>query len=187
MHVERSLHRDRSDRRLPAVILVRQRAHAGRPRELFRLRIRSRDDARLARRAGLPVHLVTPEDTAAFGYAMTFPPRLVTARSLAGLVDTPYRVHPMESERDTLHPRLEDLVVVMLKIDPFAARAIALRNPEFIDPVRLLRRALQEGVEREATLVRLQEVCPGLPAVGESLPLNGLQTQDQNNTSAGAL
>ena len=130
---------------------------------------------------------MTPDDVASFGHAMTFPPFLVVARRFAGLVDTPFRIHVLESEEGALHPRVEDLVITMLKVDPFAARAVALGNPEFLDPVHLLRRVLQERVEREATLVRLQEISPGLPTVGAPLPLRGLRTQDRQRPAVGIL
>ena len=140
MRLDAALHKDSSDRRLPPGILVRERARAGRPRERFRIRIRDRCDVARARDAGIPLHLVTPNDVASFGHAMTFPPFLVVARRFAGLVDTPFRIHVLESEEGALHPRVEDLVITMLKVDPFAARAVALGNPEFLDPVHLLRR-----------------------------------------------
>jgi hypothetical protein len=187
MHVERALCRDRTDRRLPVGVLTKERRPRGRRKDRFRLALRDRSDVACARRAGLPLHLVTPDDVAAFGFPMTFPARLVVGRSLVGLVDTPFPVHPMEAEPCALRPRVEDLIVVMLKVDPYAARAIGLRNPAWVDPDRLLRRVIQEGCEREATLVRLQEIAPGIPVEGRALPIAGLRSQDRNNTARGLL
>jgi hypothetical protein len=187
MRIERVLLRDRSDRRFPVGLLAKEGTPRGRPKERFRLRLRDRSDVDRARRAGLPLHLVTPEDAAAFGVPMTFPPQLVVGRSLVGLIDTPFDVLPMEEESSARHPRVEDLIVVLLDIDPFAARSIGLQNPEWVDPIRLLRRVIQERRERPATLVRLQEISPGIPIEGPTLPIEGLRSQDRNHTTRGLL
>ncbi len=175
------------DYRLPRRILVPERKPSHRPRVRYRIRIRTARDAAWARHAGIPVYLLAPGILAALGYPMTFPPHLIVARECAEIIESAYPQIRFVSSDAAGHPRIEDLVVAMLRIDPLAARAVALRNREFVNPVRLLRRVVQEDVEREATLVRLQEVSPGIPDVGKPLPKAGLSRQDRNNEVVGML
>ncbi len=160
---------------------------AHRPSKRFRLRVRNSDEVDRARALRLPLHRVGPEDLACFGFPMTFPPVLVVASSISKAVDTPLGVVVFHAEEAASRPRLEDLVVVMLRIDPLIARGLVLRHAAFLSPAQLLKRILQEDVEEEATLVRLQEFCPGLPPKGEPLPREELHRQDGNAWTEGRL
>ena len=168
------------DRHVPRGILTPEPHRAHRPRTTFRVRIRDESDVAKARKVGLPLHMITPEVTAAWGFPHTSENWLVVAKSLIGLVDTPLPIIPLESEEAARRPGLEDLIVVLLKRDPLLGRSLALRHHKFIDLDRLLKRLLQEDLEEPATLVGLQELVPALPKVGMTLPRSALERQDRN-------
>ncbi len=136
----------------------------------YRVRIRVQVDALAASKAGLPLHFVGPDVTGMWGLPSTGPGVLVVARELAGAVETDLPVEVFESAEAARTPRLEDLVVVLLRRDPLLARAFVLRHADLLDPDRLLKRVLQENVEEAATKVRLQAVMPGLPTSATRSP-----------------
>ncbi|MDE1835071.1 MAG: hypothetical protein KGJ23_00475 [Euryarchaeota archaeon] len=175
------------DRHVPRALVLPERRPAHRPHRTFRLRIRTIEDAREAGRAGLPVHAIPPEVTAAWGFPRSGGTWLVVAKGLVGLVGTSFPVLALRSEEAARRPTLEDLVVVLLMREPLLARALAMRHRKFLHPDRLLKRILQEDQERSATLVGLQELVPGLPRVGESLPRSSLELQDRNAWVGGRL
>lgn len=111
----------------------------------------------------------------------------MVAKGLVGLVGTSFPVLALRSEEAARRPTLEDLVVVLLMREPLLARALAMRHRKFLHPDRLLKRILQEDQERSATLVGLQELLPGLPRVGETLPRSSLELQDRNAWVGGRL
>lgn len=76
---------------------------------------------------------------------------------------------------------MEELVTLLLRFDPLAARVVARRNRLGIDPHELYRRVRNEGLEGPATKVRLQEFAPALPKVGTSLPREELRWIERNN------
>lgn len=173
--------------RAPVGVLVGPRPRPGRPRKAYTLRLRSRPDVRWARATGVPVHLVTPELVGIFGVPMTFPDVLVAWSGVRPAIEAGFRVDLFESRRGAMDPTLEDLVVCLLRIDPWAARAVAIRNRSSIDPARFLARVLTEGRGREASEVRLQDVAPSLPVEGDVLPRSVVARQDRNNESRGLL
>ena len=178
---------DKKNRHVPPDVFVPQRRAPHRPVLQFRARIEDESAVDRARQAGLPVHLVTPGDLACFGFPMSFPPVLVVGSEVSGAVDSCFDRITFASSEAAGRPRLEDLVVVMLRVDPLVARGLVLHHQPMLRPDRLLKRILQEEVEREATYVRLQEFVPTIPVVGEPLPARELHRQDQNAWVEGRL
>ena len=90
------------------------------------------------------------------------------------------RPHAQDGEalRD---PGVEELVALLLRFDPLAARVVAVRNRVDLDPNELYRRVRNEVLERAATKVRLQEFARALPVVGEPLPREELEWIERNN------
>lgn len=126
-------------------------------------------DALEVYRLGAPVFLLTPELVTALGYPITFPPHLLTTRDFATAVDTQFPLIFVASSESARQPTLEDLVVAMLRVDALAARVVAARNRSSLDSLRLLRRVVQAEMEREATLVQLQDFAPLIPRMGKPL------------------
>lgn len=187
MKIRSILTHDGRDRGVPRTLLISEPQASHRPPVTFRVRIKGRSDVAIARRAGLPVHLLEPEVTAAWGFPNGSPGLLVVAREIAGLVVSDYAMVTLESTEAARSPRLEDLVVVLLRWDPLLARALALHHRKFLDPNQLLKRILQESVEEAATQVRLQSIVPNLPSVGDSLPEEPLLRHDQQAWVRGRL
>lgn len=177
----------KGNRHLPPGVFAPVTREAHRPLVHFRAVLDEEESVRRARQAGLPVHLVSPGDLACFGFPMTFPPVLVVARELSRAVESRFARFEFASSEAAARPRLEDLVIVMLRVDPLVARGLALHHRSMMEGERLLKRILQEDVEREATYVRLQEFVPGLPVVGEALPSAELHRQDDNAWVEGRL
>ena len=176
-----------SDSRPPGGTLVRSRPRPGRPRQEYSLRLCSRAQVLWARSVAVPVHLVTSELAGIFGFPMTFPDVLVVWSGIRPAIETSYRVDPFESRNAAMSPRVEDLVVSLLHVDPWAARAVALRNRSLIAPTRLLARVITEGRGREATEVRLQDVAPSLPMEGDAPPRHVVDRPDRNDPTRGVL
>ncbi len=172
--------------RVPAVFVPEERRRR-RPKTRFRARLDTPEEVERARHEGLPVYLLTPEIVSAFRYPIRFPPRLLVSREVSPAVDSVFQKIEFRRGEAAGSPRFEDLGVAMLRVDPLAARALVKRNPELLDPERLLVRVIEERVQREATFVRLQEISPAIPVVGESIPLAPLRRHDRNNTVTGLL
>jgi len=187
MKVRHTLVLEPADRPVRSSVLVPSRRRRGRPERTYTLRIGSPRDVTEARRTGIPLHLVSPELVSTFGFPMTFRPTLVIWDELAEVLETPYPVQTFRSRKAAQTPRIEDLIIALLKIDVHAARAVGLRNPEFVNPARLLIRVVEENVEREATEVELQDLAPAIPRDGPSIPRHALEAQDRNNLSIGLL
>ena len=182
-----SLIREPLDRITRADPFVPMRRPRGRPVAQYRVRVRDEADVARARQFGVPLHLVSPVDAAVFGFPMTFPPVVVVWRPLRDAVLTRFEIREFESQSASRWPQLEDLAIVLLRIDPFAARAVLLRNREFVRPGYLASRVQEEGCVEEASFVRLQEVAPDLPVLGDQLSAGVLARQDANAVTLGLL
>jgi hypothetical protein len=164
MRASLTLVREPTDRTLPPSVFVRAERPAHRPILHFtRVRIHSENDVETVRRAHLPVTLFDPAQSEALGYPLSFKPVLFVARSHLDSLETGYRTIPFVDADAARSPRIEDYIVAMLRIDTLGARRIAKENAAKIDPIRLLRRIMVEGVEDRAYRVRLDEFAPGLP------------------------
>jgi hypothetical protein len=150
----------------------------GRPESRYRLSIANSEDVDVSRRFKIPVYLLTPRLVTSLGYPGTFPEHLLLAREINDAVDCKYPRIVVSAATSVLRPTIEDIVVAMLKIDALAARGVAMRNRPSVEPLSLLRKVIQEDVEREATWVNLQEISPAIPMVGPHLDEALLETQD---------
>jgi hypothetical protein len=157
----------------------------GRPRKEYRPRIRTAADVARLRRHRVPAVLLTPEWVTRSGYPVRFAPWLVLPRSLAPRVTSDFRVLPVRDESALDAPGVAELVAFLLRFDPLAARVVARRNRAALDPNELYRRVRNEGLERPATRVRLQELAPAIPRVGEALPKEELSWVERNNPVLG--
>ncbi|MCI4363014.1 MAG: hypothetical protein L3K13_01730 [Thermoplasmata archaeon] len=114
-------------------------------------------------------------------YPVRFDPWLAVPESIAGSFDSAYRILRIRDEDALRRPGLAELVTWLLRFDPLAARAVALRNRDAIPALELYRRIRNEGLEGPATKVRLQQLMPSIPRVGPSLPAKDLAWADRNN------
>ncbi|MGA7860717.1 MAG: hypothetical protein WCB19_02535 [Thermoplasmata archaeon] len=182
MRMDVTLVREPTDWSLPKDLLVPVERPNHRPTDRFRrIRLDTPEDVERARKSHLPVSLLEPKLVTNLSYPMNFRPRLLVAREIRAVLDSTYPLVNMASAEAAREPTLEDLVVAMLHVDTLAARAIALRNRDHIDPNRLLKRVLQDDAEQLATLVRLQEIAPAIPIVGRALPADQLNRHDRKN------
>lgn len=173
--------RDLSERAIPQELFVTERRSFHRPVRRTRLSIDTPDKAEKARRAGLPLYLLRPETVTMLGYPMDFPPVLFAVEPTLSGIDTQYRKVWTASNEAVRDPRIEDVLVMLLQVDELAARAVAERNRTELRPGYLLKRVLQENLERAATLVRFQEFAPAIESVGEALPEAALARQMRKN------
>jgi hypothetical protein len=181
MHIEGSLVRDPRDRPLPTSMRSTARVRRGRPRVRYQPIVRSPDDVRSLRHHGVPVFLVTDEWVTQNRYPVQFEPWLAVPDSIAGSFESTYRILRVRDEDALRRPGLAELVTWLLRFDPLAARAVALRNRETISALELYRRIRNEGLEGAATKVRLQQLVPDIPTVGQALAAKDLEWTDQNN------
>jgi hypothetical protein len=181
MRVQGALVREAGEHAPPQSLFRRIRSPRGRPVARYRALVRSASDVRRLRRRRVPVYLLTDEWVGNSGYPTRFRPWLVVAESIAPLLDSSFRVLPVRDPGSVESPGLPELVSYLLRVDPLAARAVALRNRSRLNRSELYRRIRNERLEGAATRVRLQEVVPELPEVGEPLPLEDLEYVDENN------
>ncbi|MCI4368552.1 MAG: hypothetical protein L3K09_03185 [Thermoplasmata archaeon] len=174
--------RSPSDRAIPRDLFVPETRPFHRPVQRTRLRIDTPERAEKAHRAGLPVYLLRPETVIMLGYPINFPPVLFSVEPTLSGVDTQFRKLPSTSVDAIRDPRIEDVIVMLLQLDELAARAVAERNRAELRPAYLLKRVLQENLERAATLVRLQDFAPAIEAVGDALPKATLERQMRKNS-----
>ena len=186
MQVESLLLREPGEHPLPAAMLAQVRRIRGRPRAQYRPRVRSAGDVERLRRHHLPAVLLTSEWVTKSGYPVTFRPWLVVPERIARQISSEFRTLPIKDEEALRDPGMVELVTFLLRFDPLAARVVATRNRAALDPNELYRRVRNEGVERPATKVRLQEFAPAIPLVGESLPPEELQWIEENNPAEAA-
>jgi hypothetical protein len=183
--LEASLVRERGERPLPAGLRVPVRRGRGRPRVEYRPRIRTAADVERLRRRHVPALLITPEWVTRSGYPVEFRPWLAVPEALAAKVTSDFRLLSVRDEDALRDPGAVELVALLLRFDPLAARVVAARNRARIDPSELYRRVRNEGLERAATEVRLQEFAPALPRIGPSLSAEELEWLERNNPVAG--
>jgi len=181
MRVEASLFREAGERPLPREMVLRATRVRGRPRKEYRPRIGSVADVDRLRRHRVPAFLLTSEWVTRAGYPVQFRPWLALPEALSNKVTSEFRILPVKDGEALREPGLEELVTLLLRFDPLAARVVAVRNRVDLDPNELYRRVRNEGLERAATKVRLQEFAPALPVVGESLPREELRWIERNN------
>ncbi len=112
---------------------------------------------------------------------MQFRPWLALPEELSTKISSDFRILPVRDAEALKDPGIEELVALLLRFDPLAARVVAVRNRPKLDPNELYRRIRNEGLERAATKVRLQEFARALPVVGESLPREELLWVERNN------
>jgi len=150
--------RSPGERGLPRELLVREPRPAHRPQERFAIRVRTPGDVERLRAVDLPLFLLREDDVTMLGYPVRFPPIVVAARTLEPALRSALRVLAFASEEAARHPRLEDIVVAMLKFDPLGARALLERNRDLLELRRLTKRIYQEDLEQVAASVRFQDV-----------------------------
>ena len=127
--------------------------------------------------------LLTSEWVSRSGYPVTFRPWLVVPEAVATQLASDYRILPIRDEEALENPGIAELVTWLLRFDPLAARVVASRNRTLLNPHELYRRVRNEGVERAATKVRLQQFAPAIPRVGDPLPAAELRWIERNNPS----
>ncbi len=166
MHLDVALVRSAQERGLPRDLIVRDPRPSHRPRERLALRIARPEDVDRVRRFKLPIFVVREDQLEMLGYPMRLAPLVVAARVLEPALRSDLRVVTFVSEEAARRPRLEDLLVAILKVDPIAARALLERNRDLLDLAYLTKRVYQEDLEPAATAVRFQDVLD-LPPAGE--------------------
>lgn len=120
------------------------------------------------------------------GYPMKFPTILVVPGALRSVLESELPIVEFLSERAVTRPRIEDIMIAMLRFDSLAARALIRRNLDMVDKDYLAKRIYQEDLEEDATLVRLHEILPFRP-VGTSLPEDAIAKLDKANLPEGRL
>lgn len=181
MQLVGSLVREPGEHPLPPEMLVASPRPRGRPRKEYRPRVRSDEDVERLRRHGVPAFLLTSEWVTRSGYPVDFPPWLVLPRELSSKISSEFRILPVRDEAALREPGLVELVTLLLRFDPLAARVVAQRNRNGLDRHELYRRVRNEGLERAATKVRLQDFAPAIPRTGEPLPREELRWIERNN------
>jgi len=185
MRVEGSLLRESGERPLPADLRSRVPRSRGRPRLEYRPRVRSASDVATLRRHRVPAVLITSEWVSHHGYPVVFRPWLAVPQELAGKFSSDFRILPVKDEDALRDPGLPEMVTLLLRFDPLAARVLAVRNRSELNPNELYRRVRNEGVESAATRVRLQDFAPAIPKVGSSLSRSELRWVEKNNPAVG--
>jgi hypothetical protein len=186
MKLEESLLREPGERALPPEMRVSPPRSPGRPRAEYRPRVRSASDVAWLRRHRVPAFLLTSERVTESGYPVRFRPWLAVPEGLAGKVTSEFRLLPVRDADLLRDPGPAEIVTLLLRFDPLAARVVAVRNRRALDPHELYRRIRNEGLERAATKVRMQEFAPALPRLGSSLPREELRWVEKNNPALGA-
>ena len=181
MQLVGSLLREPGEHPLPREMLVVPSRPRGRPRKEYRPRVRTSDDVERLRRHGVPAFLLTSERVTRFGYPVHFPPCLVLPKELSPQFTSEFRILPVRDAEALREPGVVELVTFLLRFDPLAARVVARRNRDGLDRHELYRRVRNEGLERAATKVRLQDFAPAIPRVGEPLPREEIRWIERNN------
>lgn len=153
----------------------------GRPPAEYRLHISVPEDIEVARRSGVAVALLSSAVVTALGYPMTFPPEVIASATVAPAIETSFDVICFVSEAAVRNPRVEDIALALLHLDPIAARVVLERNRESVDPAYLTKRVLQEDLEAEATRVRFFDIAPSIPQVGTPLSAESIARQLRKN------
>ncbi|MCI4341056.1 MAG: hypothetical protein L3K11_01560 [Thermoplasmata archaeon] len=175
------LYRDARERALPTELVEQVRKRGGRPKASVVLRVRNAEDVETFRRRNVPIFFLSPEKVSSAGYPMTFEPRVALPRAMMGQVVSELRVLPVKNTETVRLDRVETLVGLMLRVDRLAARALVERNLSKVNGSELYRMVVNEGLEREATKVRLQDYAKDVPVVGSALPRKDLEWALGNN------
>ena len=144
-------------------IFVEMPKQRNRPSKAFLLRIASRQDAVLARKSGVPLLWIEPDNAAILHYPMAFPPVLIVPREFKNAVNTEnIKVHVFQSmvpfhESKSIMPRPEDVIVFMLSFDLIAARAMIERSAWLTDFNYLMKRIFQENLEEQASMISIRD------------------------------
>ena len=186
MQLETTLIRSDKDKGIPTAILRTETKKPHRPRNRYRLFIRDVNDAQIAKRKNLPVFPIRDEMVTMLGYPMKFPTIIVVPRAARSAIESHLPVVEFLSERAVYNPRIEDIMIAMLRFDLLAARALIHRNLDLLDARYLAKRIYQEDLEEDATRVRLHELVPFSP-VGEALPAQAIDKVDRANLPRGVL
>lgn len=181
MRIEESILREPGERPFPSEMRTRAARTPGRPREEYRPRVRTVQDVDQLRRHRVPAFLLTSEWVTKCGYPVHFRPWLAVPEKLSSKVSSDYRILPVKDEDALREPGVTELVTFLLRFDPLAARVVAKRNRSRLNPNELYRRVRNEGLERAATKVRLQEFARSLPKVGVPLSREELAWVEKNN------
>lgn len=181
MKLEGSLVREPGERPLPREMRLLPPRSRGRPRAEYRPRVRTAGDVDRLRRHRVPAYLLTSEWVSEHGYPVRFAPWLAVPEELSGKIASDFRLLPVRDGDALRAPGFPELLTLLLRFDPLAARVVAVRNRDKIDPHELYRRVRNEGLERAATKVRFQEFSPALPKVGSPLPKDELDWIVRNN------
>jgi hypothetical protein len=185
VRVEASLLREAGERTLPVELQSRVPRSRGRPRTEYRPRVRSEDDVATLRRHRVPAMLITPGWVSRHGYPVDFRPWLAVPEELSGKFSSDFRILPVKDGDALRDPGIAEMVTLLLRFDPLAARLVAVRNRPAVDPNELYRRVRNEGVESAATRVRLQDFAPAIPKVGTPLARSELRWIEKNNPPLG--
>ena len=186
MRLESGLYREPGEHSPRWPVRSSRRTPRGRPRAEYRPHVVTAHDVDQLRRHRVPAFLLTSEWVTAAGYPVRFRPWLVLPEGLVSKVSSDYRILPVKDGEALRHPGLVELVTLLLRFDPLAARVVAVRNRTRIDPHELYRRIRNEELERNATKVRMQEFAPALPTVGSPLPREELRWIERNNPGPGS-
>lgn len=177
----------RSKKGLTPAIFVPAPRPKGRPSVRLRVRVDSEEDANAANKAGVPLFALTSRTVTALGYPIRFPTQLVVASTVRSAVDSSFRMILFNSEEAALRPKIEDVIVALLTIDPVVARVVLERNRDEVRPEYLLKRVLTENQEQLAAWARFFDVVPTLPRLGKSLPAANLDREFRKNLPTGRI
>jgi len=186
MWLDAKLIRSNREKSIPKALLRREERESNRPRSRYRLVIRDAEDAQLAKRHNLPVLPIRDDMVTMLGYPMKFPTILVVPRALRSAMESNLPVIEFLSERAVINPKIEDIMIAMLRFDPLAARALISRNLDLVERTYLAKRIYQEDLEEDATRVRLHELLPFSP-VGAALPAQAIMKLDKSNLPQGVI
>jgi hypothetical protein len=168
-----SLVRSPTDRSLPSVfVAVPKVPH--RTQKPYELHIESEQDVETARKAKVPIFALTASDVSRLRYPMQFPSVLFSTSEWLATLRAPSFV-TKEAYALPEHPRNEDVITYLLRLDTIAARAVLDRNLKTVDRDLLTRRITEERLNARATRVRMQDRLPKLVTVGDSLPREQLK------------
>ena len=181
MRLVASLVREPGEHSLPSEMVAPAHRARGRPKREYCPRVRTAKDVVRLRRHWVPAFLLTAERVTRAGYPVRCSPWLVLPQELASKVRSDFRILPVRDGDALRDPGLVELVTFLLRFDPLAARVVACRNRAGLDRHELYRRVRNEGLERAATRVRLQQLAPALPLVGEPLDEEELLWIERNN------
>lgn len=187
VRVEAQWVRELGEHPLPRDLMVPVPRARGRPRTRYRPQVRTARDVGKLRRHKVLTFLLTPEWVTKSGYPVSFQPWLVIPERLSGSVASEFRTLPIKDEDALQNPGIIELIAFLLRFDPLAARVVAKRHESELDPHELYRRIRNEGLERQATKVRLQQFSRAIPRVGVPLPASELRWIEKNNPAVGVM